>query len=324
MIYGFAVPAQYQALLAAGQLVRRGALLINADGGGIVAHLQETGALARAVGGFANPLTAVTQLATLATNMVTVAQNNQIKKQIDLVQTMLGAVQGLQVATLATSVIGLGVSAAGSAIVCQRIEALRHELGELGKDLSDFRSEWNIDRLETLLGTARTRLERLESVSSRTNPRIVLEEAEPILHEVFNEMAARGRKLLMRDNVPIAALQIIMNGMAISGGARIKSLFLMDEGEEAKRSAHAQVTTLIQMTHSMPADRLAGRISGSSTPKEDSLQVARLASDMRYQLASIPPLIDHLAMSDFRPSAYLAAAEEEKDQPLMFLPVAAG
>lgn len=37
MSYLFSVPPQYQALVEAGKLIRRGALLINSDGGGIVA-----------------------------------------------------------------------------------------------------------------------------------------------------------------------------------------------------------------------------------------------------------------------------------------------
>ncbi len=44
MTYTFGIPNDLQALWSAGKLVRRGALLINSQGGGIVGHLQETAA----------------------------------------------------------------------------------------------------------------------------------------------------------------------------------------------------------------------------------------------------------------------------------------
>lgn len=322
MIYGFAIPPEYELLYAAGKLIRRGALLINADGGGIVAHLQETAALAQKAASLATPLSAAAQTVNVAAGITGVIQNQQIKHKLDVVQSILGTVQGLQIATLATSVVGIGVSAAGTAVLCHRIDGLRRDLGDLGKDLTEFRNDWNTGQLETLLNAASTRLERLGSISARKNPRMVLEEAEPVLHEVFNEFASRANKLLSRPDIPAAALRIVVDGLAISGGARLKALFLLDEAEEAKRSARAQLAPLVQMTLSMPADRLAVRLTNSTSPREEAQALSALASEMRYRAASIPPLIDHLEQSDFLPSSYLKAAEEEEEAPLMVVPIA--
>jgi len=320
LIYGFAIPPEYELLYSAGKLIRRGALLINAEGGGIVAHLQETAALAQQAASFAPPLNAAIQTVNAAASIAAVIQNQQIKHKLDVVQSILGTVQGLQIATLATSVVGIGVSAVGTAVLCHRIDSLRRDLGDLGKELTDFRNDWNTDQLETLLNAARTRLERLGSVSARRNPRMVLEEAEPVLHEVFNEFASRANKLLSGPNIPVTALRVVVDGLAISGGARLKALFLMDEAEEAARSARAQLTPLIQMTLSMPADRLADRLTNSTSPRDEAQALSALVSEMRYRAASIPPLIEHLRHSNFQPSAYLKAAEEEQSAPIMFVP----
>lgn len=322
MIYGFAIPPEYELLYAAGKLIRRGALLINSEGGGIVAHLQETAALAQKAATFATPLTAAAQTVNVATGITSVIQNQQIKQKLDLVQSILGTVQGFQVATLAASTIGIGVSAVGTTMLCQRIDGLRRELGDLNKDLTEFRNEWNMAQIETLQNAASTRLDRLGSISARRNPSSVLDEAEPVLHEAFNEFAARASKLLSRPEIPAAALRVIVDGLAISGGARLKALFLMDEAQEAKRCAKAQLVPLIEMTLSMPADRLADRLISSASPHEESQRLSAIASEMRYRVASIPLLVEHLEQSNFRPSAYLKAAEEEQNAPLMFVPVA--
>jgi hypothetical protein len=103
MTYSFVVPPELQAMWEAGKLIRRGALLINANGGGIVAHLQETGAFSaiQPLGSVLSSLTGVTSAGSLVTGAISVVQNEQIKRRIDVMQSMLGAMQGLQVATLA-------------------------------------------------------------------------------------------------------------------------------------------------------------------------------------------------------------------------------
>ncbi|SFQ05042.1 hypothetical protein [Tranquillimonas alkanivorans] len=321
MSYIFAIPPQYQALFEAGKLIRRGALLINAEGGGIVAHLQETSALAKIAGSLVNPLAMVSQVGGLATGAISVVQNEQIKHRIETMQQMLGMMQGLQVATLATSLVGLGVSAAGTALVCQRIETLRRELQHLGEDVVAFRDEWRMTDLQNLLDRAMTRVERIGTARSRANARAVLEEADPVLHETFNAMMSRGKILMAADAISVDALRIVLDGLSISGSARTRALFLLDEPEEARTSAEAQTMAMTQLTLAMPADRLATKIADVSVPKDAALQIASIISETRHRTASIPSLIDHLAVRDIQPSAYLAAAEEEAEAPLMFFPV---
>lgn len=325
MSYLFSVPPQYQALVQAGKLIRRGALLINADGGGIVAHLQETRGFAK--GGFellnqlsaGNPVNMVGQVANLAASGVVIRQNQQIKQTLIEVRDTLDVVKGIGVANLATSLVGIGVTVAATAVLVQRIESLRVNLENFAKEVTAFRDEWRTNELEKLLQAASTELDRIDGVHRRVNGRPVLEVAERDLHHVFDQMAARARPLFMRKEIPVAAAQIILDGLSISGSARIKALFLMDEAEEAKASAQSQVKTLMDMTIAMPADRLAGRLVGTTSHREEAAALSARMASMRDTAVGILPLVDELQRQDLRASAYLAAAENEEEAPLMFL-----
>lgn len=317
MIYSFAVPPELQASLAIGKVIRRGALLINANGGGIVAHLQETAALSKMAGAFSNPLTMASSIGSLATGSINVLQNEQIKRRIDVMQEMLGTAQGLQIATLATSMAAIGVSAAGTALVCKRIDDLCKDLDRLESTVTSFRDEWRTAELQGLLEKAMTRVERIDSARKRGDGRPVLQEAEQVLHDVFDAMVGRGNTLFARQALPVDALRIILDGISISGSARIKALFILDEPESAKDTALRQLAKLGEMTMSMPADRLIGKLQGTEAAKDIAKQVMVTMSETRNRLASVPSLIDHLASIDLKPSAYLAAAEEEGEAPLM-------
>lgn len=326
MSYLFAIPPQYQALVEAGKLIRRGALLINADGGGIVAHLQETRGFAK--GGFellsklgaGNPISMAGQVANLAASGVMIRQNQQIKQTLNEVRDTLDFVKGIGVANLATSVVGIGVTVAATAVLVQRIKSLRVNLENFAKEVTEFRDEWRTNELEKLLQAASTELDRIDGVHRRVNGRPVLEAAERDLHHVFDQMAARARSLFMRKEIPVAAVRIVLDGLSISGSARIKALFLMDEAEEAKASAQAQVKNLMDMTIAMPADRLAGRLVGTTSHREEAAALSARMASMRDTAVGILPLVDELQRQDLRASAYLVAAEKEEDAPLMFLP----
>jgi hypothetical protein len=94
----------------------------------------------------------------------------------------------------------------------------------------------------------------------------------------------------------------------------------MDEAEEAKASAQAQVKNLMDMTIAMPADRLAGRLVGTTSHREEAAALSARMASMRDTAVGILPLVDELQRQDLRASAYLVAAEKEEDAPLMFLP----
>lgn len=316
------VPQQYQALWTAGKLIRRGALLIDPKAGRIVAHLQETAKFANGLGGATNPVSLALQVAQQGLGAVNTFQLEQVKSRLDTVTKMLGLTTTLQKATLATSVVGIGVSAAGTALVCQRIEGLRDDVTRLGNELSKFRDEWRLSELQTLLDKAMTRVERIGTAHVRTDQGTVLQEAETVLHDVFNASASRGKLLLAMDDVPIEVLQIIMNALLVSGAARVKALFLLEEAAEAKKAASSQVERLAGMTLAAPTDVLASKLTGVENAQEAAEQVSSIFSEARLQSASIPSLVDHLTSIDNSTREHVMIADTEEEAPLLFLPIA--
>lgn len=92
--------------------------------------------------------------------------------------------------------------------------------------------------------------------------------AETVLHDVFNASLSRGKALLAVQSVPVEALQIVLEGLMISGASRVKALLLLDETEEAKYMAQHQVACFGDLTLSMPQDVLVERLAGVARPVE--------------------------------------------------------
>lgn len=322
MIYEFAVPEKYRVLHAAGKIVRRGSLLIDPKTSKIVAHLQETARAAKDVSKLGSPVSAILKAADVGTGAINTIQLEQVKKHLAVTEEMLGVVQGLQVANLSTSVVGIGVTAASTAIVCQRINLLREDVTRLVKEVGEFREEWRTTQLQDLLDKAMTRVERISSARNRNDRRSVLQEAETVLHDVFTAFLSRGKALLAMDEVPVVALQIIIEGLMISGATRVKALLLLDEAEEAKYVALHQVGCFGDLTLSMPQDVLAGRLTGVTNPVAVAKQISATLSEARFQSASIPHLLEHLLSEGLPPSLFLKMVDDEEEHQLLFIPSA--
>jgi hypothetical protein len=307
----------------AGKLIRRGALLINAHGGGVVAHLQETGAFSaiQPVGSVLSSLTGVNSAGSMVTGAISVVQNEQIKRRIDTMQSMLGAMQGLHVATLAGSIASIGVSAAGTAIVCDRLDKLRRDVQSTQDSVVAFRDEWRASELQRLLERATNRVERVDGAAARVDHMPLLSEAEQVLHETFDAMHSRVKLLYTQEAIPIDNLRVLLDGMAVTGGAQIKALFLLDEPMAAKDQALRQFQKLARLTTDMPADRLAERMGGTEVAEQHARDVAVTLSETRHRVASLPSLVDHLDQQGISARGYLEAAEAETDAPLMIMQV---
>ena len=323
MTYSFVIPPELQAMWEAGKLIRRGALLVNAHGGGIVAHLQETGAFSaiQPLGSVLSSLTGATSAGSLVTGAISVVQNEQIKRRIDTMQSMLGAMHGLQLATLAGSIASIGVSAAGTAIVCQRLDKLRRDVQLTQDSVLAFRDEWRAYELQQLLERATNRIERVNGASARRDPKPLLTEAEQVLQETFDAMHNRVKLLYTREAIPIDSLRLLLDGMAVTGGAQIKALFLLDDPTAAKDEALRQFQKLARLTTEMPADLLAERMGGTELAEQHAREVAVTLSETRHRVASLPSLVDHLDRQGMSARGYLEAAEAEADAPLMILQV---
>src|SRR5262245_44186969 len=110
-------------MIADGAARRIGATIRDTGSGKILAHVQETGLMQSLAG--ANPAGLVLTGARLASSIVANVQLEQVRR-------MLGGLRMLTGATLAVSAVGVGVSAAGFALVLRRLGHLERLVAEVG------------------------------------------------------------------------------------------------------------------------------------------------------------------------------------------------
>lgn len=321
-IYQFVVPDRLKPLLEAGKLIRRGALLIDPSGpgSGIVAHLQETSAFARIAASAWNPISVGLQAVDLATGAVNVVQNEQIKRRIDVMQLALGTMQNLQIAGLIGSVASIGVSAAGTMLILERIETLKKGMQRIEGEIHAFRDEWRMADLLGLLDRATTHVRRVDNAKQSADSAAILRNAEQALHEVFVALSRRGRDLTERREIAVIALRTIVDGMVVAGDARTKALFLLDDGRLAASFARERMGEHMSMARRAPRDLLVRRLRDVEDAPLVAAALSSSIDEVRYRIASVPPLLASLNAHSVKPSEFLAASEAETDAPLMFLP----
>jgi hypothetical protein len=257
------------------------------------------------------------QVANLAASGVVIRQNQQIKQTLSEVRDTLDVVKGIGVANLATSLVGIGVTVAATAVLVQRIESLRVNLENFAKEVTAFRDEWRTNELEKLLQAASTELDRIDGVHRRVNGRRFSRRPRTCIMFSTRWLPAHVFVLCAKKS---RSPQCAYPRRTVNIRERPhQGIVLMDEAEEAKASAQAQVKTLMDMTIAMPADRLAGRLVGTTSHREEAAALSARMASMRDTAVGILPLVDELQRQDLRASAYLATAENEQEAPLMFL-----
>lgn len=312
----FVVPAAAK-FKVAGELVRYGALLKDSATGRIVAHVQETGLLQKVLqtGLSFNPLDPVSAV----TGVIGVVQNEQIKNRLNVMQEMLGGMQVLQIANLASSVAGIGVTAAGTAMILQRLKSVDSGLRDIIGRIDALPAQWRDLQLQSVLTTIETQLERLQEVSGRQDPRPVVQKAEETLHDGFNELHRGIKQVVAEISIDERLLRSLLAGLALCGGAQIKALYWMNDMETAGSRARLQCAKLEELAFLMPRDLMAARLKGGA---DAALTIAKDASEIRHRVATQPMLNDLLIKMEVNGRDYLERAEQEDEQPLLLLPAA--
>lgn len=129
-------PAIYLAQIAAGKIVRYGAILKDANTGQIVGHLKEAGGMGELLSSVApsalmlsNPVTAVASVAGVLGDVYQGVQLHQIQ------ETLKGLGMMTNIAAF-SSVAGLGVSVAGFALVNKKLNTMDSKLDSIASDVS--------------------------------------------------------------------------------------------------------------------------------------------------------------------------------------------
>ncbi len=306
----FDIPSQLRAAYEAGELVRRGGLLKDAATGRIVTHLQETGALQKVL------QTGLSFDPTGATSLIGMAQNTAIIGKLNAMQAMMGTLQVLQVASLASSVVGIGVTAASTAMILKRLNEVNKTVENIEASLDSLPSKWREMDLRSKLVTLRTALERLQEAEVRPDAENVVKAVEEKLSYVFDELHNGLCQVVIEARVDAGLVRNILAGLALCGSAQIKSLMWLDMKDAAELRGRHQSAKLQDMSFLMPRDLMAGRIVGGEAA---ALGISQDFSEIRMRIASQPSLARTLIARGINGREFIERVEQEDSEPYLLI-----
>ena len=306
----FEIPAQFLAAQVTGAVKPYGAILKDAATGRIVGHMQETGALQKVVQtGFSFDPTG-------ATGLIGVDQNAAISGKLNAMQAMMGTMQVLQVATLASSVIGIGVTAASTAMILNRLDQVDKALVGIEASIANLPSKWREMDLRAKIVTVRTSLERLQEAEVRPDAEAVVKSVEERLSYVFDEIHDGLVEVVIQARVDAGLVKSLCASLALCGSAQIKSLLWLDMKEAAQIRSRRQVEKLENLAFLMPQDLMVDRLGHDQAT---ALGVSRDFSEIRLRIASLPSLARTLIAREINGREYVELIEQEETEPYLLL-----
>lgn len=328
MSISFDVPAELAARYAAGLLVRDGALLRNSDTGRIVAHLQETTALAGRFAAATNPAGMAMEAGKLGLGAVQVAQNEQIKAGIALMQQ-------LQVANLALTGIGIGVSVVGFGLVLQQLQGIRRQLEGFGAALAGIRQA--VDEVQATLDRRKlseltAALRRIDGAWGRGDAQLEWAAAAADLLRLEQEFLDDIRAL--PEGTATMARRIgLVEAFVMAGNARTGALLAAGHEAAAEEAAAEFAGRLEEVTGALGAPRiLRAMLEAEQTPVDPQARltaVERLRPEAERQAlllrereaaaTTLPLTIAALQQAGIPGRQWLQDARERTDVPLLCL-----
>jgi hypothetical protein len=332
----FEVPDRFLAAVAAGAVRRVGATLRDSANGGIVAHLQETRLLQETVGGAAGPggpgglLLSAARLGSSAWANV---QLGQVKSALD-------ALGMLNAATLAAAAVGVGVSAAGFALVRQRLQAIDRSLGLVHRDVLAGRRA--AERADPQLAAAHQAvvgglLYRAEEAWERSDAQAVwrelegrLDEAQRYCRGLVGGVGAASAFLDWRFTLEEAAAAY--EAALALAAARVQALLLIEECAGALRCARefhewheravgGLLAVDVAASRSRQLADAAGLSEGDAHSRllHEGLRLLEAVREARLHAASRVDLLRALAKRGASGREYVEAARDAA-VPLLALP----
>lgn len=306
----FDTPAQLFASEVSGAIRRYGAILKDEATGRIVGHVQETGALHKVI------QTGLSFDPSGATGLIGIAQNAAITSKLNAMQAMMGTMQMLQVATLASSVIGIGVTAASTAMILHRLDQVDKALVGIETSVASLPDKWREMDLRSKIVTVRTSLERLQEAEVRPDAEAVVKSVEERLSYAFDEIYDGLAEVVIQVRVDAGMVRSLLASLALCGSAQIKSLLWLDMKEAAEIRARRQVAKLENLTFLMPRDLMVDRFGHDQAT---ALGVSQDFSEIRLRTASQPSLARTLITRDINGREYVERIEQEETEPYLLL-----
>jgi hypothetical protein len=329
----FKVPEAYLTDVAAGALRRIGTTLRDTQTGRIVAHLQETGTYLAKLGA-GNPAGLLLGGGNLASSLAA-------NRQLEQVKSMLSGLQMLGAATLAASVVGVGVSAAGFALVLRRLAGLEGQVRAAGADALAARvaaerveAQWSAAQralVEHLLGRAEEAWERSDAVSVWREVEGPLDLAQCYWRHLVAGQGDGG--LFLDPRFEFAQAAAAYEAVLVLAHARVQVLLLLEERRAARRCLAEALewhgVTVLPLEPERVAAARARALAGSAGLRETDARLQLLRHTERFKatvrevhlnLGTAPELVADLERRGISGREYVEAIRGERERPLLLLP----
>lgn len=314
----YTIPDHLADRFASGGIELFGAILKDTATGKIVGHVQETGLLERALHG-AGQLGG--ELAGRGpggglTGLIGLAQNEQIKSRLSAMQGTLESMQTLGIADLGASVVGIGVTAASTALLMRQMNRLGRSMEGLEKRMGLIAREQVMQPIHRDLDDLGTSWSRFEE-AKRTGE--VAERAEALderLDHTFGHLRGAAGRLTGGVAVQGCDLLQVVAGLALCARTQMNLLLWTDKLDLAADRAARNYRSIEDLGWSLSPDRLA---RGGAADGEARLATGILA-DLRRELSSLTHLPQTLRMTGLTGRRYLETAAEADEGPVVYLP----
>jgi hypothetical protein len=331
------VPEELASAVTSGECRVYGSIIRSLTSGRIVGHLQETSALANMAGSFLTaPVSLPLQGASLAVDAVghsiSYVQNEQIK-------AALAAVQSMQVADLALGAGAIGVSVAGFAILSRKlsrietnVEALDAQLGELSKSVELIRR----DQIGEDMVRLRTAIEQLDEGWVLTHPTAQWRRVANEAHFLANRFHGRVRELLELPSTHLTTADPFLEAFALASNVRISARMAANDDAAARRAAEESATAQTNLSDKIRLGEAAlAAVLGKAVPGtiewNSSLELAAdelrpIVEQVRRRTTAAAATcltLEELNARQIGGHAWLKAARDEQDSPLLFMSAAA-
>ena len=329
----FEIPDRFLAAVARGAVCRIGTTLRDRATGRIVAHLQETGLLQRLISTGGNPVGLLLSAGQLASSVAANVQLEQVKAMLSGLQLLTGA-------SLAASVVGVGVSAAGFALVLRRLGNLERGLAGVRREVLAARLA--VERVDAQLETAQRAL--VESLLERADEAWVRSDAATVWRQLDGplDQAQRywrglvggraGASILLDQRFRLEEAVAAYEAALTLAAARVQALLLLEEHAAALHHArefhrwHEEALdglTPIDIATARSAAMAEAEGMSEADARSRLLRTSQQFMDgvreVQLHVAGRPALIQTLIDRGLGGREYVEAVRDAADVPLVLL-----
>ena len=319
----FSIPGKFASGMADGSLVRFGAIIKDANNGGIVAHLQETGVaqqlLSSATGGPFAPISAVSSIGA--------------NVQLSALTNMMATMQMLQYATIGASLVGLGVSVAGFKAMSTRFDQVQSQISAFSDKVVQHFEEQKEREFRSHQSRVKSLLEQAELAYAYNNSS---SEWMRIAHDLADEAGFyQGEiehliSLTVFDDQQFKAYSQLYT---LCNNARIKCLMLADEllaARDTSKSMEKQYNLLFDPLTPISLAKQSIRLPQNTDQPYDHLLRQKLVEtkllvasirDIQDTVATRPLLLDTLIDRQISGKDFFKRLENERNEPILCLEV---